>query len=286
MRCSSSTSTARPAAAARARRAVGEDARRQRVARLVGELARHVACTRRASAPFERRVNGGRALGDDADPRDRASTRRRVARLVRRALEVGEDDALGHGLGGLLGRHSCPGAMDEGDAGQAPLARRKSARRGDAPQPVGGEVRSRVRRRRARRAAANPRAVHEVDERVRRACPSALRVRGRGRSLRPTPHRGRLVGKVVIFEDRDDEQVGVELGARVGRQPRTRVSVDGLHRVDALRASLPAMDVKSQNRLHSQVARNCSYITPTVRASACSAAVCGLRIDQLSGGMP
>ena len=57
-----------------------------------------------------------------------------IAGLVGSTLEVRQDDALGKHLRGHLRRDRCAGAMQQGDAGQPPLPRRKAANHSNTAQ--------------------------------------------------------------------------------------------------------------------------------------------------------
>ena len=100
IRSSSSTSTATPASLGNRRRATGELARRQRIARFVRELARQVAAVAEKLAALDSRAHARRDLltaGDDDGPRRR---RRRLvlAGLVAAAVELRQRQPFGNRL--------------------------------------------------------------------------------------------------------------------------------------------------------------------------------------------
>ena len=113
MRFSSSTSTVRPASLAIA---CARSAKTRGVSVLPGslaELARQVRALAEHAAALERRVDRSRLSPPTRSSHAVEPHARRVVRLVRGAVEVGEHRAFGQHLRGLLGRHAGAGAMDD-----------------------------------------------------------------------------------------------------------------------------------------------------------------------------
>ena len=125
---SSRISTLTPASLAMRRRAPRELARRQRVARLVRELARQVAALAEDPAARHRRVDDrldARRRVDGGDGPRRRRRRRRVVRLVAAAVELGERQPLGDRLRQIGG--VALAAHDERRARHVPLTRGQPA---------------------------------------------------------------------------------------------------------------------------------------------------------------
>ena len=132
---SSSTSTCRPAAlpiaSARSANTRGVSV----VARLVGELARQVAALAEDAAALERLRRSPPAPAAMRSSTRSSQTRGRVLGLVRAAVVVGEADAFGDHLRGLLGGDRGAGAVQDGEprerAAGAPPGRRPWRRGAD-----------------------------------------------------------------------------------------------------------------------------------------------------------
>ena len=161
--------------------------------------ARHVRGTgRRRRRPTRSSTDASQATSGDA--------------LERRALEVGEGDALGQHLRPLAPSGSTPGPVHhDRQARRAALPGRQAGGGRDAAQPIVGAGPRAVRRRPAAPGASSTAAARRASDRPRRACRGTRAARGPRPTSPPVARvEAGLVGEVVVLEDREDQQVGVE----------------------------------------------------------------------------
>ena len=112
-----------------------------------------------------------------------------------------------------------------------PLARRQAADHGDAAQTVGREVRARAGAdEHDARGVFQPRGDAVTNTLEQLAGELAARSGAVDLAAGGRVEAG-FVGEVVVFEDRNDEQVGVELAGRPRGQRDVRRRVGGVHRV-------------------------------------------------------